>query len=820
MAFFFTWPCHTRGRGHFLAHALCMRLPFLAPINQKKGSSMPKKLGSHLQYPPLQPAVRAFPLKPLCAMLAGLGWSGLAALGMAGAAHAQSAATLSPVVVEGQAPGEIVPPTERRSPKATAPLLNTPQTVVAIPEQVYHQQGARDLADVLRNTPGITYNGGENGFATGSSNFSLRGFESGGSVYIDNVRDSGNYNRDIFNIESVEVVKGPAGDNGRGTAGGYVNLVTKTPHRGDAFGGTVSYGFDRYDSEARKRATLDLNKAFSDSVAARINLLAEDSGVPGRDEAERNTVGIAPSISFGLGTPTRGTLAYSYLKANDLPDFGVPSALVPGFSPSGDTLRHDQLERSVSRDNFYGHADDYDRVEQNVFTGRIEHDFSDRLTLSNQLRHATTDRDALYTVVANLTQGAPDTVQTQRQNFQRKNTALSNLTNLTARFETGGLKHTLSTGVELMQEESRSGRNAVNLGNPGTTNLYDPDPYRPIAGPVDTTPTTRDRVKINTAAAYLYDTVEFNPQWQATGGVRLERYKATIDSNDVDHADGYKSSDTTLNGSLGIVYKPLPQASIYGSVGVSTLPPGSFLSTPDISRPGNNAFPTLGGQNNPDAKAQRATSYELGTKWSLLDNRLSASAAVFQIDRRNIGMTDGDEFLGYGKQQVRGIELGVAGAITPAWSVFGGATYQKSKRTHSAAIDAALRAASPGDYGDALSTSGDELAFTPKLMANLWTTYRFPIGLTLGVGMQYVGKSYVGRPDNVDRVVKNGVNGEMPSYVVFNAMAAYEVNKNLTLRLNVDNIADKLYASSVNWSARRVQLGVPRTFLLSADFRY
>ncbi len=768
-------------------------------------------------------ATPRFALKPICATLASLSWTGLAALTLASPAAAQgsgTAAQLSPVTVHGSAPGQIVAPQQRTSDKATAPLLDTPQTIVVIPETVYQQQGARNLADVLRNTPGITYNGGENGFATGASNLSLRGFESGGSIYIDNVRDSGNYNRDIYNLETVEVIKGPAGDNGRGSAGGYVNLVTKTPHQGDAFGGSVSYGWDRYDSQARKRATADLNKALSEGVAIRLNLLAEDSGIAGRKEAELKSTGIAPSISFGLGTPTRTTLAYSYLKTDDRPDFGVPSALVPGFRPSGNTLRHNELPRGVDRDNFYGHASDFDKVEQNTFTGRIEHDFSSRLSLSNQTRHSTTDRLARYTVVNNINRATPTVVETRADVFERKNTSFSNQTNLTAKFDTGGLKHTVTTGVEFMEERSSSGRNVVGAGNPGTTDLFNPDPQRPITGVQDITALTRDRVKIETIAAYVYDTVEFNPQWQATGGVRLERYKARIDSDDTAHADGYQASDTTLNGSLGLVYKPLPNASIYGAVGLSTLPPGSFLSTPDISRPGNNAFPTLGGQNNPDAKAQRAISYELGTKWNFFDNRLSTSAALFHIERRNIGMTANNTFLGYGKQQAQGLELGLAGAVTPAWSVFGGFTYQKTKRKHGADIDAGLRAANAADYGTALSTNGDELAFSPRMQANLWTTYRFPIGLTLGAGVQYQGKSYVGRPDNVDRVVKNGNNGDMPSFVVFNAMAAYEVNKHLTVRLNVDNLADKLYATSANWSARRVDLGAPRTFLLSADLRY
>jgi catecholate siderophore receptor len=131
-----------------------------------------------------------------------------------------------------------------------------------------------------------------------------------------------------------------------------------------------------------------------------------------------------------------------------------------------------------------------------------------------------------------------------------------------------------------------------------------------------------------------------------------------------------------------------------------------------------------------------------------------------------------------------------------------------------------LRAANPADYGTATSTNGDELAFTPHLTANLWTTYRFSGGIIVGAGMQYVGESYVGRPDNVDRVIKNGVNGKMPDYTIYNAMVAYEATKNLTIRFNVDNITDEVYGTSANWSARRVILGAPRSYLLSADLAF
>lgn len=766
------------------------------------------------------------PLQPLAAALIGIGCGSAILVAPAVAQTGAGVSQLSPVVTTATGASDIKID-EVSSRKATARVEDTPQIITIVPEKIMKEQAARNLQDVLRNTPGITYDGGENGFSTGAANFKMRGFDSGGNVFVDGIRDSGNYNRDIYNLESVEVIKGPQGDNGRGSPGGYVNLVTKTPKFADSYQGGVTYGFDRYDSKHRTRATADLNKVLNDRSAVRLNLMVEDGGVAGRDVARARAWGVAPSVTFKLSPDTSATLSYSHLQTRDRPDFGVPTAALPGFDPSSNDLRYDERTGDISRDNFYGLDSDYDKVKQDMVTARIDHQFSPSTSLENITRYVHTDRDAIYTVIGSVNKAG--SVTPSRQGFNRVNKTLANQTNLRTTFATGSLKHTLSTGVEIMREESKSGR-GYSLMVPLATNVYHPDAGRGFnfggTNPrFDSGPSIHDKVKIDTIAAYVYDTIEFNPRWQATGGVRLEHYKSTLSSSDPSFvAQDYSSKDTTLNGSLGLVFKPQENGSIYASASLSTLPPGSFLSNPDISRDGgagSSAFPTLAGQNNPDAKTQRAINYEIGTKWELFDKRLLTSVALFHTERRNVAMTDGTNLIGYGKQQVQGLEISATGYITPQWSVFGGVLFQRSKRKHGADIDAARKAANSGDYGSAISTSSDELAFTPKTQANLWTTYYIPSArLTLGAGMQYTASSWVGRPDNVDRIVANGVNGKLPGYVVFNAMAAYEVNKNLTLRLNIDNIADKTYATSTNWSARRAQLGAPRTFMLSADVNF
>lgn len=702
---------------------------------------------------------------------------------------------------------------EQSSPKSTAPLLDTPQTVSVIPRAVFQEQGARNLTEVLRNTPGISFNAGENGFGSNANDFSLRGFSTSGNIFVDGVRDSGNFTRDTFNLEQVEIVKGPAADNGRGGAGGYVNLETKTPKAQDFVLGSIGLGLDEYAADPRLRATIDLNRQFSENGALRLNLLAEGGGIAGREHTRQDSFGFAPSVTFGLQSPTMVTLAWQHVEQDDRPDWGVPAAMVEG------TINHDPAIGGARRDAFFGLMGDSDRVESDAVMARIEHRFASGLRLTNQTRWSSTDRDAFFTVPSNYSPATQEAA-TSTLGFTRVNRTLSNITNFDKRLRVGGFKHHMAAGLEVTREESDSGRHPS--VNPGPVSVFNPDPNRAPGGAIAAT--QFGNVKIDTVAVYAYDSMEINPQWQVTGGLRVERYEVALASKTATGApqgpmDGYDRSETTVGGKLGLVYKPARNGSIYASYGISGVPPGSWLSNPDSSRQGNGAFPGWDGQNYEGAKEQRLTNIEIGTKWNFFNDRLSTTAALFRTERDNVAMrsTGGGVPSGYGEQVVQGIELGVAGDLTRSWSMFGGLILLDSERRHNAAVDAALAS----DYhGGVTSTSGDELAFTPKATFNLWTAYRINNRFSVGGGVQYVGSAFVGRPDTADRVIPNGQAGKVPSYTVFNLMAAYDVSPTLRLRLNIDNITDEVYASSINWSARRAFLGAPRTVLLSADFRY
>lgn len=780
------------------------------------------------------------------ALTAGLAVSLSAVVGAAHAQQQNSSVSLDTINVQGVATGTgegDYNVTAASSPKQTAPLLDTPQTVTVVPQAIIQETGARNLTEVLRNTPGITFDGGENGFGTSTTNFKLRGFDASDSVFIDGSRDNGSYSRDTFNIERVEVFKGAAADNGRGSAGGYVNMVTKLPSLQNFTAGEVGFGFTEYGNKPQKRGTVDLNYIVAPNTAVRLNALLEDSGIPGRDIAENKAWGVAPSVAFGLGTDFRAFLAYEHLSRRDLPDWGLP-----GQAFRGTYRYHPTIEALVKRDNFYGLRTDFDHTDSDAVLGRLEYDISENITISNQTRWSHVERISRFTQMAasgpfgagephppawdTTPPDASTPVGTSTQQYGRTNTTLTNLTNLSARFDTGAIRHNLSAGIELSREESDGNRYAA-ITAPGSTDIVNPDPDRVHHSGMTVNGVVNARV--STVAGYLYDTMHLSPQWQITGGLRLEHYKVNISSTPAGSFDGTEVSATTLGGKIGAVYKPVENGSVYAVVGVSHQPPGSYLSNPDISRGSDDqGLPGF----YPEADPVRSINYEIGTKWDFFNGRLSTTAALFHTEKRvpitgctpassppawPLGCAGPTELKGYGTQIAQGLELGIAGDITENWKIFGGFLWMKTEKRYSREQELARMAAFAGDYsvGFRDGFSGDALSFTPEFSANLWTTYHIPqTSWTIGGGLQYVGESWVGRPDDAERIVPNGKFGKLPAYTLVHLMASYEVQKNLHVRFNVDNVADTKHAISANWSAHRVMPGPSRTYRVSTSFKF
>ncbi|CAN7300616.1 MULTISPECIES: catecholate siderophore receptor Fiu [unclassified Variovorax] len=744
--------------------------------------------------------------------LTGAAAATLIAISMPVAAQTSTANTLREVKIEATADG--YKPETSSSPKFTQPLVDTPQTITVIKKEVLQDQGATTLTEALRNTPGITFQMGENGnTSTGDAVF-MRGFDTSGSIFVDGIRDVGTVSRDMFNIEQVEVVKGPAGaDIGRGSPTGYINLVSKVPTAENFFAGSVSLG-----SASQKRATVDLNRALNEtgSVAFRLNAMVQDGGVPGRDLVENNRSGIAPSLAIGLGTPTRIYLSYLHMDQKNRPDGGIPVVGLEGYYLA-DLARIGGNGPRVDTNNYYGFLSDHDDVKADMFTARIEHDIAPGVTIRNISRWGRTKQDLVLTgvfsnglLVPNVFNPLGWSVRTTPQGKLQDNEIFANQTNITADLTLGGLKHSISAGVELGREEQDNTAvaaqiNALNGVRSGTSflaynNLYAPNVNRAFVPVLPTGASTAG--KTTTAALYAFDTIKLNEQWLINGGLRYEHYKSDFSGLDAPAANGTQlatrlgKSDNLLTGKVGVVFKPTPNGSIYAAYATSAKPPGS-----DFALSG-----TATNINNPNLDPQKAKTAEVGTKWDLLDKRLAVTGALFRTTNENeqvqidtFGNTEQ-----YGKTRVQGVELSAIGQITPAWQVIAGI----------ASIDTEIL------EGSRTSTTqnGAQIRFSPKLTATLWTTYKFPMGLIVGAGARYVDTQ--ARATSNAALTPTTFFPTIPSYTVFDAMIGYEINKNVAIQLNLYNLTDKFYLARVNNAGNRLTVGTPRSATLTANFKF
>lgn len=709
----------------------------------------------------------------------------------------QRASMLAPVTVTGTDSRPYATP-EAAQTKFTAPLLDTPKSVQVIPQAVIQDSAATSLEDVLRNSPGITFGAGEGGQPLADRPF-IRGSSSGGNIYVDGIRDPGGQTREIFNLESVEVIRGADSVyGGRGSGGGSINLASKRAKLGNSAEGSLGYGTDGY-----LRTTVDGNWQFNDRSAFRLNALGAKGNTPGRNQVDYEKLGIAPSLSLGLGTPTRLTFSFYHLKTDGMPDYGVPTTRkTPELNTDGTGIL------GVSRDTFYGVYDrDYRETRADIGTIELEHDLSDRLTVRNAIRYGETINDYVVTnpgdgtVQMNPVDGQYWLQRGTKSRWQ-KSTMLTNVTELYGKAETGSLKHSFNFGVELSRETIRNAGYGVTTtsgsacptvfgaGEMDCTLYLSPNPSDPWSGSIERQPLNLD-AESTTQAVYLFDTIELSEAFQVNAGLRYDRYRL---SGEQSGRSGTVEGDNRwgmFNYQLGVVYKPARNGSIYLSYATA--------STPPTVSGGDQEGVTA---NMDELKPEKSRTIELGTKWNVLDERLNLSAALFQTERRDAQIeVEPDVFQQVGETRVRGLELGIAGQVTPKWSMFGGYTYMDSELVR-------------GAYDGV--NEGDPLANTPKHSFSLWTTYKVLPQLTVGAGTYYVGKRFGGNQGGAG----GGANSVyMPAYWRFDAMAAYQVNKNLGLQLNAMNIGDKKYYSRTN-GVHHADFGPGRQIILSANLRY
>jgi catecholate siderophore receptor len=712
------------------------------------------------------------------------------------------------------------------SPKFTQSLQDTPQTIQVITRDLFNQQGATTLTEALRNSPAVgTFFAGENGNTNTGDAIYMRGFDTSSSIFIDGVRDLGSISRDLFNVEQVEVQKGPAGtDNGRTAPTGAINMASKRASLFDAVSATVSAG-----DEGQQRATADWNQSLAGlpGAALRLNAMWQDSDVPGRDHVNNKRWGLAPSLGFNLDGATRYFLNLYYVKQDNIPDGFVPTIGLPGWIPQPGLGR--LVGHPVDPENFYGTRQDHDDVEAKQATFILEHDFSDSVRLSNTARWGETTQDYLLSAfmstggtVANPMSGnirwtdindlSTYTLTRGNNTFKdQRNRILTDQLNLRVDFSTGSIEHNLSTGLELTREE-QDAYTIVSTGTRPAASLYNPD-WNDGGALAWSRNGTGSNGRTDTQSAYAFDTLKFGEDFLVTAGVRFDHYKTEyVNSAICNNGTGRgavpcngaavgsavttvdtDTSDTLFNWKLGAVYKVGDDVSLYANYALSQQPPGGAnfaLAAAD------------GAANSINADPQKARTFEVGTKWNMLEN-LALNLAVFQTEVTNeINSNVLDDFgnpTQTGEKEVKGVELSAVGNLTDNWTVSAGYSRMATRVVEGPVVSA---------------DQTSNLSYTPDDAFTSWTSYRFPFGLTIGGGARYSGQMHRGTDGAV------GTPAFTKSYTVYDAVVSYDISRNLSLRLNGYNLFDKEYVAAINKSGYRYTPGTPRTFLLSADLRF
>lgn len=700
-------------------------------------------------------------------------------------ANAQSVQELSVTKAQTKAESSYVVE-KSTSPKYTQPLLDTAKTVTVINQAVMKDRNVDSLQDALRNVSGISLAAGEGGAPTGDS-MSIRGFSAVNDIFVDGIRDVAGYTRDIYNIEAVEVAKGPGSAvSGRGATGGSVNLETKKAQLGSFNDASLRLG-----TESDYRVRVDSNTQLNESTALRVNVLADKGDVAGRDYVENENNAIAAAIATGLGTNSRFNLNVDYQSQDNLPDYGI--AWVRSDTPVAELVGSEYAPSPVNFDNFYGNIHrDYEEIEAYSATARYEYDFAQNTTLRTQARLGNVNRESVTTAPRYFSVTTDTDITFADEKTRDTENSLAALqVDLIGNYKLAGFTHDVVVGVEFANETFT--RHALVATTPDNliedeirNDLYNPDATIAFTGVYGRDGTSIE-AKAKSRAVYAFDTVTLNEQWEVTAGLRFDSFNTDYHNDYNDPSALISTSDDLLSWNAAVVYKPTADSSVYLGAGNSFNPSAEGLT---VSTRSNAA----------DLDAEESNSYELGTKWSLMDGRLQTNAALFRTEKTNARTDDpfadssSDELLG-GEQRVQGLELSATGLITKEWTVIGSYTYQDSEVTKA--------------LGDDVTQIGFELARTPKNSASVWTTYDMSDKLSFGLGAQYVGERFSS---------SSSTRARAPGYTIFDLMVAYDVSKDLSLQFNGENLGDKDYVDQLGGG--HFVPGDGRKFSLTASYSF
>ena len=696
------------------------------------------------------------------------------------------------VTVQGTAPDNTLRGTTGLS-RMPGPIQSIPQTIDVISKEVMQQQGVTTLDQALRMVPGITSSVGEGGGGVQGDQFRIRGFNAQNDIYVDGLRDFGTYQRDTFTYDDVEVLLGPSGLLfGPGSVGGVINANSRMPHLGNSYGGTATAGMG-----ALMRGTIDLNQQIGPTSAIRLNLLGQSyTGVVGRTGQDGTRWGIAPSLALGLGTDVTFTVQYLHYQYDQATDTGVPVLTRPAS-----TVGQPATEYGLPRSNWYGTRNDRDKNSVDRVTARLKYEATDWLTLTNDARVGYQKRDFAYTILsctaACLTNffngtGTPTYAVSAGASapYSQTTWGIQNIAGGQARFDTGPLRHEVNFGLDTWYESNERTGFEYNPARPGGNFLAPNDANNSYATRRSTLATATRETNTTAVGVFAVDRVWFTPEISIIGGLRWNRFNTDYQQY------GPTPPMTTANASTSfvdpraaLIWEPTTNQTYYFSYATSATPPGSnFVTLPGQATVNNSLF-----------EPERNTIFELGAKWSVLDEKLGLTATLYRIQKSNAKETDpltGLVIASGDTQRNQGIELGATGRVTDRWSVTARYTYMDSETTDSLT----------------LANIGKRVQFVPKHAMAVWTTYdlfpEMPYNMTIGGGITWRSQAYL-NPANTQ---------EVPANFSLDAMISHRINDKLSVQLNGYNLTDARNYNTLFNSRVVPSPGRTVTATLIADF--
>lgn len=680
----------------------------------------------------------------------------------AGSVEAEAADSQEPIIVEGKRSQYGAKATSTAT-KTQTDIKDVPQALTVISESQIEDQQLRSIADLLYFVPGASPNPGEGH----RDQVILRGNDTTADFFVDGIRDDVQYFRDFYNVERVEVLRGPnAMIFGRGGGGGIVNRVIKRSTLGPARDFAVSG-----DSWGRARVTVDLDQPIAAGVGFRINGMYEN-GESFRRDVDLERYAVNPTLGVVAGSRTRFDLGFEHLRDRRTVDRGLPS--IAGKPLTG-------FDRT-----FFGDPDlSFAKANVNIGTAAVQHELGNGLTIRNRTLFG--DYDKFYQNVYPTSSVLPADIDNPEPgvrlgayNSGTRRRNLFNQTDLIWENRMAGIDQTLLFGFELGRQSSRNRRVSGTIVGDARVPLSDPTvDVDVIFAPTPGDANNRGRASI--AAVYVQDQIRFSPMLELVAGLRFDSFKLDVDDYRGGGAE-FSRSDELISPRLGLIVKPRPNLSLYASYSRSYLPQsGDQFSGLDVTSEA--------------LKPERFDNYELGAKWEPVEGLL-ATAAIYQLDRSNTRASDPldpTRIVLTGAQRSRGIELGLERSISHRWQISAGYALQEAEITETTAA----------------APAGRKVPLVPRHSFSLWNRYDVSGRLGLGLGVIARSKSYASISNDV----------VLPGFARVDAAASYEVARGVELQLNVENLFGADYFPTA-YNDNNIAPGAPRTARATVRFGF